>query len=69
MGMRVGVIGAGAWGTALGHLMAGQDCEVVIWAFEPEVAEEITSTTRTRPTFRAWNCPRTSGPPPSFPSA
>jgi len=41
MGMRVGVIGAGAWGTALGHLMAGQDCEVVIWAFEPEVAEEI----------------------------
>ena len=41
MGIRVGVIGAGAWGTALGHLMATQDCEVVIWAYEPEVVEEI----------------------------
>jgi glycerol-3-phosphate dehydrogenase (NAD(P)+) len=41
MGIRVGVIGAGAWGTALGHLMAQKGCPVVIWAYEPEVAEEI----------------------------
>jgi glycerol-3-phosphate dehydrogenase (NAD(P)+) len=41
MGLKVGVIGAGAWGTALGHLMATKDCETVIWAYEPEVVDEI----------------------------
>lgn len=41
MGIRAGVIGAGAWGTALGHLMARKDGEVIVWAYEPEVAEEI----------------------------
>ena len=37
----VGVIGSGAWGTALGHLVASQGSEVVAWAFEPEVVREI----------------------------
>ena len=39
--MRVGVIGAGAWGTALANLLASKGEEVVIWAFEPEVADQI----------------------------
>lgn len=43
MPLRVGVIGAGAWGTALAHLMAAKGDEVRLWAFEPEVVEEINS--------------------------
>jgi glycerol-3-phosphate dehydrogenase (NAD(P)+) len=41
--MRVGVIGAGAWGTALANLLASKGEEVVIWAFEPEVADQINN--------------------------
>ncbi len=41
MSIRVGVIGAGAWGTALAHLMAAKGDEVRLWAFEPEVVAEI----------------------------
>jgi glycerol-3-phosphate dehydrogenase (NAD(P)+) len=37
----VGVIGSGAWGTALGHLMASKGAAVTAWAFEPEVVQEI----------------------------
>ena len=39
--MRVGVIGAGAWGTALANLLATKGEEVVLWAHEPEVAAQI----------------------------
>ncbi len=39
--MKVGVIGAGAWGTALADLLASKGEEVTIWAYEPEVAEQI----------------------------
>jgi glycerol-3-phosphate dehydrogenase (NAD(P)+) len=40
---QVGVIGAGAWGTALAQMLAADGREVVLWAFEPELAEEINS--------------------------
>lgn len=43
MSIKVGVIGAGAWGTALAHLMSDKSDDVVVWAFEPEVAAEINS--------------------------
>ncbi len=39
--MRVGVVGGGAWGTALANLLASKGEEVVIWAFEPEVVDQI----------------------------
>lgn len=39
--MRVGVIGAGAWGTAIAKLLVERGHEVGLWAFEREVAEEI----------------------------
>lgn len=39
--MRVAVIGAGAWGTALADVLARNGHEVTIWAFEPDVAESI----------------------------
>jgi glycerol-3-phosphate dehydrogenase (NAD(P)+) len=38
---RCAVVGAGAWGTALADLLARKGHDVVLWAFEPEVAEEI----------------------------
>lgn len=41
MSTSVGVVGSGAWGTALGHLMAHQGAEVLAWAYEPEVVEQI----------------------------
>jgi len=41
MSKKVAVIGSGAWGTALGHLMASNGAKVTAWAFEPEVVEQI----------------------------
>ena len=37
----VGVIGAGAWGTALAQMCASDGRDVVLWALEPELVEEI----------------------------
>ena len=39
--MRIGVAGAGAWGTALAQVAAAGGEEVPIWALEPEVVEAI----------------------------
>jgi glycerol-3-phosphate dehydrogenase (NAD(P)+) len=36
-----GVLGAGSWGTTLADLLARQDCQVALWAYEPEVVEQI----------------------------
>src|SRR5438105_3587799 len=38
---RVGVIGAGAWGTALSEVCARAGRQVVLWAREPEVRQSI----------------------------
>ena len=43
---RIGVIGAGAWGTALAILCAGSGRHVMIWARRSEVAEAINATHR-----------------------
>ena len=40
---RVGIIGAGAWGTALGKVLVGHGHDVELWSYETDVAEEITS--------------------------
>jgi glycerol-3-phosphate dehydrogenase (NAD(P)+) len=37
----VGVVGAGAWGTALAQMLAADGREVLLWALEPELVEEI----------------------------
>ena len=36
-----GVIGGGAWGTALAQVCARADLDVTLWAREPEVVESI----------------------------
>lgn len=40
--MRIGVIGGGAWGTALAQV-AARGGEVLLWAREPEVVESINA--------------------------
>lgn len=42
--MRCGVVGAGAWGTALADLLARAGFEVRLWAREPDVVESINAT-------------------------
>ncbi|MFY9350317.1 MAG: NAD(P)H-dependent glycerol-3-phosphate dehydrogenase [Sphingobium sp.] len=39
--MKAGVIGAGAWGTALAQLMAADGRDVALWALEPDVVDAI----------------------------
>jgi glycerol-3-phosphate dehydrogenase (NAD(P)+) len=38
---RIGVLGAGAWGTALAQVACAAGRHTTIWAFEPEVASAI----------------------------
>ncbi len=38
---RIGVVGAGAWGTALAITAARAGCDVTLWAREPEVVASI----------------------------
>ncbi len=38
---RIGVIGAGAWGTAIAKILADKGLAVEIWCYEKELAEEI----------------------------
>ena len=42
----IGVVGAGAWGTALAQVLAGDGREAVLWAREPEVVESISANRR-----------------------
>jgi glycerol-3-phosphate dehydrogenase (NAD(P)+) len=43
---NIGVIGAGAWGTALAQMLSSDGRDVVLWAFEPEVVTAINSEQR-----------------------
>lgn len=42
----IGVIGAGAWGTALAQMLSSDGREVLLWAYEPEVVEAINADHR-----------------------
>ena len=39
--MKLGIIGGGAWGTALAQVASAQGRETLLWAIEPEVVEAI----------------------------
>jgi glycerol-3-phosphate dehydrogenase (NAD(P)+) len=41
--MKIGVIGAGSWGTTLANLLASKGFEVSLWAYEKEVVNEVNS--------------------------
>lgn len=46
MSAAVGVVGAGAWGTALAQMLASDGREVLLWAREAEVVAEVNSAHR-----------------------
>lgn len=46
MSERIAVIGAGTWGTALARLLANKHEDVILWAYEPEVARSINQDHR-----------------------
>lgn len=46
--MKVAVIGAGAWGTALANLLSENDHTTTLWAFEPDVVESINTNSENR---------------------
>lgn len=39
--MNIGVIGGGSWGTALAKLLADKGNDVTLWAYEPELEEQV----------------------------
>lgn len=43
---EIGVIGAGAWGTALAQMLSTDGRDVVLWAYEPEVVAAINTDHR-----------------------
>lgn len=42
--MRVGVIGAGSWGTTLANLLAKKGLDVVLWVYEADLAIRLAAT-------------------------
>jgi glycerol-3-phosphate dehydrogenase (NAD(P)+) len=48
--VRVAVVGAGSWGTAVAGLLGSKDVEVSLWCLEPEIAEGI-NTERHNPLY------------------
>jgi len=46
--MRMGVIGGGAWGTALAQVAARDGLPVTLWAREPEVVESVNTAHENR---------------------
>ncbi|MBX7533264.1 NAD(P)-dependent glycerol-3-phosphate dehydrogenase [Qipengyuania sp. 1XM1-15A] len=47
--MSVGVLGAGAWGTALAQMVASDGRDVLLWAREVELVEEINTAHKNTP--------------------
>jgi glycerol-3-phosphate dehydrogenase (NAD(P)+) len=41
---RIGVIGAGSWGTTLADLLAKNGHDVTLWAYEPELVREMAES-------------------------
>jgi len=59
--LKVSVLGAGSWGTALAHLMGSQGHDVTIWAMEPEVVQGINEEHRNPVFLKEAHLPETVG--------
>lgn len=58
MGIKVAVLGAGAWGTAFSTLLTNNDIDVMLWSHEPEVAQDIAATGINKQYFPNFLLPR-----------
>lgn len=47
---HIGIVGAGAWGTALAQMVASDGSAVTLWAYEEDVAASIAAT-RSNPSY------------------
>ncbi|HSQ77541.1 MAG TPA: NAD(P)H-dependent glycerol-3-phosphate dehydrogenase [Nitrospirota bacterium] len=54
---RIGVIGAGAWGSALSMLLADKRHDVTLWMYEKDLAEETTRTRENRAYLPGFTLP------------
>ena len=64
MTASVGIVGAGAWGTALAQALASDGSEVLLWAREPELVAEINESRTNRvflPSARLADSVRATG--------
>src|SRR5512142_2357593 len=48
MAEKIGVVGAGAWGTALAILLSEKGHDVTLWMYEKDLAEETSRTRENR---------------------
>jgi len=56
---RVGIFGAGAWGTAVAKVLSDKGLRVEIWSFEQEVAQEINKKHTNNRYLYGVNLPQT----------
>ena len=54
-GLKIGVIGAGAWGTALARLLARSGNSVQLWCHEAETRKDILTETRQHLFFTGYS--------------
>jgi glycerol-3-phosphate dehydrogenase (NAD(P)+) len=57
MAEKIGVIGAGAWGTALALLLADKGHDVALWMYEKDLAEETGRTRENRAYLPGFTLP------------
>jgi glycerol-3-phosphate dehydrogenase (NAD(P)+) len=67
--MTIAVLGAGAWGTALASLLAGQGHTVRLWARDPALAAALAETRENRRYLPGLRLPEAVSPCDALPAA
>jgi glycerol-3-phosphate dehydrogenase (NAD(P)+) len=69
MAEKIGIVGAGAWGTALALLLADNGHDVALWMYENDLAEETQRTRENRVYLPGFNLPSNVTVTPSIEAA
>lgn len=69
MAEKIGIIGAGAWGTALALLLADKGHDVSLWMFEKDLAEETQGSRENRVYLPGFTLPANIAVTPSLEEA
>ena len=56
--IKIGIVGAGSWGTALANLLGSKGFKIDLWAFEKDVRDQIQTH---RENSKAQKCRRSRG--------